>query len=87
MCYQFFATTFNKPLLLNICMIGPGLAPADVTTHRYLETVAIHTAKELGSGAMKLPARGPKSTVDKVMFQKFSIADPDNFDSDPTSEK
>jgi hypothetical protein len=49
--------------------------------------VAIQTAKELGSGAMKLPARGPKSTVDKVMVQQFSIEDPDNFDVDPTSEK
>ena len=49
-----------------LCPQGPGLAPADITTHRYLEKVAIHTAKELGSGKMKLPARGPKTTADKV---------------------
>lgn len=46
--------------------LGPGLAPADVTTHRYLEEVAISTAKQLGEGKMKLPQRGPKSMMDKV---------------------
>lgn len=51
--------------------LGPGLAPADVTTHSYLEHIAIHTARELGSGQMKLPTRGPKTTVDKVT--KFAL--------------
>ena len=46
--------------------LGPGLAPADVTTHKYLEEIAINTARQLGDGTMKLPARGPKSSVDKV---------------------
>ncbi|XP_023340375.1 trifunctional enzyme subunit alpha, mitochondrial [Eurytemora carolleeae] len=46
--------------------LGPGLAPADVTTHKYLEEIAINTARQLGDGTMKLPARGPKSTVDKL---------------------
>lgn len=46
--------------------LGPGLAPADVTTHNYLEQVAIGVAKDLASGSMKLPNRGPKTTVDKL---------------------
>jgi len=46
--------------------LGPGLVPADVNTHQYLESIAINTAKQLGEGSMKLPQRGPKSTTDKV---------------------
>ena len=38
----------SDPCLMSsfLCPQGPGLAPADITTHRYLEKVAIHTAKE-----------------------------------------
>ena len=47
--------------------LGPGLAPADVTTHKYLETVAIDIARNLADEKMKLPARGkPKNTVEKI---------------------
>jgi len=46
--------------------LGPGLAPADVTTHKYLEEIAIETAKQLGDGKLALPERGPKSMTDKV---------------------
>jgi len=46
--------------------LGPGLAPADVTTHKYLEEIAIETAKQLGEGKLKLPERGPKTMTDKV---------------------
>jgi len=46
--------------------LGPGLAPADVTTHKYLEEIAIQTAKQLGDGKLALPERGPKSMTDKV---------------------
>ena len=28
--------------------LGPGLGPADVTTHKYLEQIAIATARDLG---------------------------------------
>jgi len=53
--------------------LGPGLAPPDVTTHKYLETIAINTAKQLGEGKMKLPSRGPKSTMDKVTKAAFGV--------------
>jgi len=46
--------------------LGPGLAPADVNTHQYLEEIAINTARQLGEGKMKLPQRGPKNMTDKV---------------------
>merc|ERR1719384_1610611 len=37
--------------------LGPGVQPADVNTHKYLEEIAIKTAKQLGEGTMKLPNR------------------------------
>jgi len=46
--------------------LGPGLAPADVTTRDYLETVAVQMAKGLADGSVKKPSRGPKSTMDKI---------------------
>lgn len=47
---------------------GPGLAPADVTTHKQLEEVAVMVAKQLAEGSLKMPARGqPKNTQEKVM--------------------
>jgi len=46
--------------------LGPGLAPADVTTHKYLEQIAIGVARDLGSDKMKLPKRGPKNTTEKL---------------------
>merc|ERR1719419_2145563 len=46
--------------------LGPGMSPANVNTHQYLEKVAIDTARQLGEGTMKLPARGPKTTTDKL---------------------
>jgi len=46
--------------------LGPGLTPADVTTHKYLETIAINTAKQLGEGTMKLPNRAPKNFTAKA---------------------
>merc|ERR1712156_888 len=46
--------------------LGPGLAPADATTHKYLERIAIGVARDLATEKMKLPNRAPKSTVDKL---------------------
>merc|ERR1740131_486680 len=51
--------------------LGPGLAPPDVTTHKYLENIAINTAKQLGSGSMKLPNRSPKNFAKKA--EKFAF--------------
>jgi enoyl-CoA hydratase/long-chain 3-hydroxyacyl-CoA dehydrogenase len=34
--------------------LGPGLLPADINTHKYLEKVAIETAKNLVSGSLKV---------------------------------
>ena len=45
---------------------GPGMTAQNVTTHAYLEKIAIDTAKQLGEGQMKLPARGPKNFTEKV---------------------
>jgi enoyl-CoA hydratase/long-chain 3-hydroxyacyl-CoA dehydrogenase len=52
--------------------LGPGMGtnPA-VTTHKYLETIAIATAKQLGEGTMKLPYRGPKNFAKKA--EKFAF--------------
>ena len=51
--------------------LGPGLTPQDVTTHKYLENIAINTAKQLGSGSMKLPNRDPKNFAKKA--EKFAF--------------
>lgn len=46
--------------------LGPGLEPADATTLKYLESVAIQVARDLGSGAMKKPDRSPKTLTEKL---------------------
>jgi len=51
--------------------LGPGQSPLDVTTHKYLENIAINTAKQLGSGSMKLPNRSPKNFAKKA--EKFAF--------------
>jgi len=51
--------------------LGPGQSPLDVTTHKYLENIAINTAKQLGSGTMKLPNRAPKNFAKKA--EKFAF--------------
>jgi len=51
--------------------LGPGQSPLDVTTHKYLENIAINTAKQLGSGSMKLPNRAPKNFAKKA--EKFAF--------------
>jgi len=47
--------------------LGPGLGPADVTTHKHLDDVAVMIAKQLANGDLKMPERGPKSLQEKVM--------------------
>jgi len=51
---------------------GNGATPAE-TTHAYLESIAISTARQLGEGTMKLPKRGPKTTMDKVQKVAFGV--------------
>jgi len=46
--------------------LGPGLAPAAETTHKYLEQIAIGVARDLGTDKMKKPKRGPKNTTEKL---------------------
>merc|ERR1719411_823128 len=46
--------------------LGPGLGPADTTTHKYLEQVAVGVARDLASGKMKMPNRKPKGNVAKA---------------------
>jgi len=53
--------------------LGPGSDPADVNTHKYLEMVAISTAKQLGDGSMKLPNRGPKNFAKKAEKAAFGV--------------
>jgi len=53
--------------------LGPGSEPADVNTHKYLEMVAISTAKQLGNGSMKLPNRGPKNFAKKAEKAAFGV--------------
>ena len=53
--------------------LGPGLAPQDITTHKYLETIAINTAKQLGEGTMKLPNRAPKNFTAKATKAAFGV--------------
>ena len=55
---------------------GPGLTAQDVTTHAYLEKIAIDTAKQLGEGSMKLPARGPKNFTEKVNYKYVMFSYP-----------
>merc|ERR1719250_173671 len=51
--------------------LGPGTQPADVNTHKYLEQVAINTAKQLGEGTTKLPNRGPNNFSKKAEKAAF----------------
>jgi len=53
--------------------LGPGTQPADVNTHKYLEQIAINTAKQLGEGTMKLPNRGPKNFSKKAEKAAFGV--------------
>ena len=54
--------------------LGPGLAAQDVNTHKYLETIAINTAKQLGDGSMKLPSRAPKNFKEKATNAAFGVS-------------
>jgi len=53
--------------------LGPGQNPLDVNTHKYLENIAINTARQLGSGTMKLPNRAPKNFAKKAEKFAFGI--------------
>merc|ERR1712012_146415 len=47
--------------------LGPGLAPADITTHKYLEQDAVDLARNIADEKVKIPARGkPKNMVEKI---------------------
>ena len=50
-----------------VAPLGSGLSPAEETTRNYLEDVAVHIARDLANGKMKLPSRGkPKNLQEKV---------------------
>ena len=52
--------------------LGPGLAPADITTHKYLEQVAVDVARNIADDKVKVPVRGkPKNLMEKVT--KFAL--------------
>ena len=52
-----------------VAPLGAGLRPAEETTRKYLEDVAVNIAQDLVSGKMKLPARGkPKNFQEKIMM-------------------
>ncbi|TRY78885.1 hypothetical protein TCAL_04226 [Tigriopus californicus] len=53
--------------------LGPGLEPANITTLKYLESVAIQVARDLASGAMKKPDHSPKSWTDKLTHWALSF--------------
>jgi len=53
--------------------LGPGLTPANETTHKYLEQIAVNIAKQLGEGSMKLPNRDPKGMAKKLEKAAFSL--------------
>ena len=54
-------------------VLGAGLAPADITTHKYLEAVATDLARDLADGKLKKPVRGPKTLVEKATNYALSI--------------
>lgn len=58
---------------LTVEPLGAGLAPADITTHRYLETVATNIARDLADEKMAKPKREPKGLVQKLTKWAFSI--------------
>ncbi len=72
---------------LVVSPLGPGLKPADISTHEYLERVAVDVAKQLGEGKMKLPERGPKSLKDKVMAWVLSLERVKNYVFDTAKGK
>lgn len=53
--------------------LGDGLHPADVTTHKYLETVAVQMTKQIADGSLKLPTREPKNIKEKVTKWAFGL--------------
>jgi len=46
--------------------LGPGLETAEAATLKYLEAVAVGVARDLASGTLKMPKRGPKNLQEKV---------------------
>ncbi|KJH41966.1 fatty acid oxidation complex, alpha subunit [Dictyocaulus viviparus] len=55
--------------------LGDGLEPAAVNTHKYLEKVAVDTAKQLASGSLKINRKRPlvESVMQKVMTNSFVL--------------
>jgi len=54
--------------------LGPGAGTDQAaTTHKYLEEIAIDTAKKLGNGTMKLPNRAPKNFQKKAENFAFGL--------------
>ncbi|RCN26965.1 3-hydroxyacyl-CoA dehydrogenase, NAD binding domain protein [Ancylostoma caninum] len=52
--------------------LGDGLEPAAVTTHRYLERVAVDTARQLASGSLKVNREKP--LLQKVMNKALNTS-------------
>ncbi|XP_076648614.1 monolysocardiolipin acyltransferase Mtpalpha [Halictus rubicundus] len=51
--------------------LGPGIAPAEENTMRYLEETAVQAAKDIANGTLKID-RNPKSLVQKLMNYALS---------------
>ncbi|XP_076290293.1 monolysocardiolipin acyltransferase Mtpalpha [Lasioglossum baleicum] len=51
--------------------LGPGIAPAEENTMRYLEETAVQAAKDIANGTLKID-RSPKSLVHKLMNYALS---------------
>ncbi|XP_076223569.1 monolysocardiolipin acyltransferase Mtpalpha [Nomia melanderi] len=62
--------------------LGPGIAPAEENTMRYLEETAIKVAKDIASGELKIN-RKPKTLIDQLMDFAFSL----NFVKDQVFKK
>ncbi len=67
--------------------LGPGLAPADISTHKMLEEVAIMVAQQLADGRMKLPDRGPKNFQEKAMAWAMGFDQMKNYVFNTAKEK
>jgi len=67
--------------------LGPGLAPADVTTHAYLEDVSVNIARQLAAGKLKLPDRAPKGFVPKLTDWAFTLGPVKNYVFDTAKGK
>ena len=67
--------------------LGPGLAPADVTTHAYLEEVSVNIARQLAAGKLKLPDRAPKGFVPKLTDWAFTLGPVKNYVFDTAKGK